>query len=87
MEDPRYILVSKSGKKYNCRLSFACPTILSKKKEHAQLLAKKLSATSGTFEAVYTQREDGRQLLLQCRQESYITENQNNLKSKYTLSH
>ena len=88
MEEPRYILVSKSGKnKYNCRLSFACPTILSKKKEHAQLLAKKLSATSGAFEAVYTQREDGRQLLLQCRQESYIAENQQSLKSKYTLSH
>ena len=34
-----------------------------------------------------TQREDGRQLLLQCRQESYIAENQQSLKSKYTLSH
>jgi len=88
MEDPRYILISKDRKgKYNYRLSFACPAILSKKKEHAQLLAKNLSSTAGKFEAVYTQREDGRQLLLQCRQESYIAEGQNSLKSKYTLSH
>ena len=88
IEEPRYILISKSGKrKYNCRLSFACPAVLSKKKEHAQLLAKNLSSTAGTFEAVYAQREDGRKLLLQCRQESYIAENQQSLKSKYTLSH
>lgn len=88
IEEPRYILISKSGKsKYNYRLSFACPAILSKKKEHAQLLSKKLSAASGKFEAVYAQREDGRKLLLRCRQESYISEGQKSLKSKYTLSH
>ncbi len=88
IENPRYILISKTKfKRYNYELSFACPSIIGKKKEHVEVLAEKLKATTGNFEPVYTHREDGRRLILKCRKRSYITFNEKVMKKKYKVSH
>ena len=88
IENPRYILISKNiFKHYNYELSFACPSIIGKKKEYVEVLAEKLKATTGNFEPVYTHREDGRRLILKCRKRSYITFNEKAMGKKYKVSH
>lgn len=88
IENPRYILISKNiFKRYNYELSFACPSIIGKKKEYVEVLAEKLKATTGNFEPVYTHREDGRRLILKCRKRSYITFNEKAMGKKYKVSH
>lgn len=88
IENPRYILIAKTKiKRYNYELSFACPSIMGKKKEYVEVLAEKLKATTGKFEPVYTHREDGRRLILKCRKRSYITYNEKAMGKKYKVSH
>lgn len=88
IENPRYILISKTRLKgYNYELSFACPSIIGKKKEYVEILAKNLKATTGRFEPVYTHRENGRRLILKCRKNSYITHNEKIKNRKYRVSH
>jgi hypothetical protein len=88
IENPRYILIAKKKfKRYNYELSFACPSIIGKKKEYVEVLAEKLKATTGNFEPVYTHREDGRRLILKCRKRSYITFNEKAMGKKYKVSH
>lgn len=88
IENPRYILIAKTKfKRYNYGLSFACPSIIGKKKENVEVLAEKLKATTGSFEPVYTHREDGRRLILKCRKRSYITLNEHAKGKKYKVSH
>ena len=88
IENPRYILISKNiFKRYNYELSFACPSIIGKKKEYVEVLAEKLKSTTGNFEPVYTHREDGRMLILKCRKRSYITFNEKAMGKKYKVSH
>ncbi len=88
IENPRYILIAKTRfNRYNYKLSFACPSVIGKKKEYVEVLSKKLKGTTGNFEAVYTHREDGRQLILKCRKRSYITFSQKISGKKYKVSH
>ena len=88
IENPRYLLISKNiFKRYNYELSFACPSIIGKKKEYVEVLAEKLKATTGNFEPVYTHREDGRRLILKCRKHSYIAFNEKAMGKKYKVSH
>ena len=88
IENPRYILIAKTKlKRHNYRLSFACPSIIGKKKEYVDVLAKYLKSTTGNFEPVYTHREDGRRLILKCRKHSYITFNEKAMGKKYKVSH
>ena len=88
IENPRYILIAKTKfKRYNYELSFACPSIIGKKKEYVEVLAEKLKATTGNFEPIYTHREDGRTLILKCRKRSYITFNERATGKKYKVSH
>ena len=88
IENPRYILISKNRfTGYNYRLSFACPSIIGKKKEYVEVLTKKLKSTTGSFDLVYTHREDGRRLILKCRKNSYITVNEKAMSKKYRVSH
>ena len=87
IENPRYILISKTKfNRYNYKLSFACPSIIGKKKEYVEVLAERLKATIGNFEPVYTHREDGRRLILKCRKCSYITMNEKAMGKKYRVS-
>ena len=88
IQNPRYILISKTWRKlYNYRLSFACPSVIGKKKEYVEVLARKLKATTGNFEPVYTYRENGRKLILKCRKYSYIAFNEKAMGKKYRVSH
>lgn len=88
IENPRYILISKTKfGGYNYGLSFACPSIIGKKKEFVEVLTEKLRATTGNFEPVYTHREEGRKLILKCRKNAYITRNARELNRKYKVSH
>lgn len=88
IDNPRYILIAKTRfKRYNYDLSFACPSIIGKKKEYVQVLAEKLKSTTGNFEPVYTRNEDGRNLILKCRKRSYITFNEKAMGKKYKVSH
>ncbi len=88
IENPRYILIAKTKfQRYNYELSFACPSIIGKKKEYVEVLAEELKSTTGTFEPVYTHHEDGRRLILRCRKRSYITFNEKARGKKYKVSH
>ena len=88
IENPRYILIAKTKlKKYNYKLSFACPSIIGKKKEYVNVLAKRLKKTTGNFEPVYVHKENGRKLILKCRKQSYITFNEKVSGKKYKVSH
>lgn len=88
IENPRYILIAvKRLGRYNYELSFSCPSIIGKKKEYVEVLAKKLKETTGNFEPVYVHREDGRRLILKCRKRSYITFNEKEMLKRYRVSH
>lgn len=88
IENPRYLLIAKNRRgKYHYRLSFACPSVIGKKKEYVAVLTEKLKASTGRFEAVYVYREDGRKIVLKCRQRSYLTLNERAVNKKYKVSY
>ena len=88
IENPRYILIAKTRfNRYIYDLSFACPSVIGKKKEYAEALTKKLKSTTGNFKPMYTHREDGRKLILKCRKRSYITYNERAMGKKFRISH
>ena len=88
IENPRYLLIAKNiFKKYNYKLSFACPSAIGKKKEYVEVLAKHLKLAARGFEPVFTHCESGRRLILKCRKKSYITANYKQMNKKYKVSH
>lgn len=87
IDNPRYILIFKTRGRYNYELSFACPTVIGKKREYVELLGEKLKHTTGSFEPVYTHSEGGRSMILKCRRRSYITYNKKKIDKKYKVSH
>ena len=88
IENPRYLLIAKNiFKKYNYKLSFACPSAIGKKKEYVEVLAKHLKLAARGFEPVFTHCESGRRLILKCRKKSYITANYKQMNKKYRVSH
>lgn len=87
IENPRYVLIAKKHRRYHYMLSFACPSVIGKKKEYVDVLAAKLKASTGNFEPVYMYCEDGRKLILKCRKNSYITYNEKVMGKKYKVSH
>ncbi len=87
IENPRYILISRSRLGYRYELSFACPSVIGKKREYVEILASRLKGSTGNFEPVYAHREEGRRLILRCRKRSYITANQRVIDKKYKVSH
>jgi superfamily II DNA or RNA helicase len=87
IENPRYIMIKKNiFGSYDYTMSFACPTVLGKNKESAEVLKKYLKGNTANFELVYTHNPEGRKFLLKCRKNSYITQNdkQINKKNKVT---
>lgn len=87
IENPRYILIAETKfKRYNYTLSFACPSVIGKKREYADVLAEKLKKIAGRFDVVYTRKENGRNLILKCRKESYITYNEHIINKKFRVS-
>ena len=88
IENPRYILIKRGFlRKYNYQCSFACPSIIGKKKEYVEILSKKLKTKVGKFEAVYTHKETGRKMILKCRRKSYITYNEKAVNKTFKVSH
>lgn len=88
IENPRYIIIKKNiFGKYEYEVSFACPTIIAKKKEYANILAENLRNSTGNFDAVYTHCEQGRSFILKCRKKSYITFNEKAMGKKMKVSH
>ncbi len=86
IDNPRYILIKKLPfGKFNYRHSLACPDIIGRKKEYAELLAKELKASTGNYTVVYTRSEGGRALILKCRKRSYITKTKKAVDKKYKV--
>ncbi len=86
IENPRYILIKKQiFTKYNYQYSFACPSIIGKKREYVEILAEKLKYSTGKFIPIYTRNENGRAFILKCRKRSYITYNHKMLNKKYKV--
>ncbi|MDE6074958.1 MAG: hypothetical protein K2G26_00805, partial [Clostridia bacterium] len=78
IESPRYLLIPRGrlgGYRYKCAL--ACPDVLGAKKEHAEMLARRLGRSMGKIDTIYTRTKDGRKLIIKCRNNSYITKNEN----------
>lgn len=77
VENPRYVIIKKNffgG--FNYRISFACPSVIGRKKEYVDILSHNLKSSCGKFETVYTRKENGRKIILLCRRNSYITKNE-----------
>ncbi len=86
IDNPRYILIKKQMfSKYNYQYSFACPSIIGKKKEYVEILAEKLKYSTGKFVPIYTRNEHGRAFILKCRKGSYITYNHKMMNKKYKV--
>lgn len=76
IENPRYVLIQKklSGR-YQYKYSFACPSVIGRKKEYVEVLAKRLKKSMGNMETVYAHSEEGRKLVLACRRKAFISKN------------
>ncbi len=74
INEPRYLIVKSGYKKYlNYRLSFACPTIISKKEAYVINFANYLSKYFGKMQTIYTKNIDGTKELITCRKRSYLS--------------
>lgn len=88
IENPRYILVRRNYfGSYDTVCSYACPTVIGKKKEYAEILSQNLHACAEKFTLVYTRTENGRNFILRCRKRSYITYNRKVTDKKYKITH
>ncbi|HAO62317.1 MAG TPA: hypothetical protein DCQ90_10580 [Erysipelotrichaceae bacterium] len=80
IENPRYVFIKQGfllGIPFrNMSQSYACPTIISSKKENVEILADHLRRKTGKFFIQYTRSEKGRKILLMCRKKSYINRNE-----------
>ncbi len=86
IDNPRYLVIKRmrlllfSWKDYS--QSYACPAILSAKKETVELFAQALERTGFKYDIQYTRNEEGRRELLRCRSRSYINRNDVFVKGK-----
>ena len=88
IENTRYILIAKGFcNAYNYTMSFACPSVIGKKKEYVEILAEQLKNSTGKFQPVYAHSEDGRSFILKCRKRSYISLNEKAIRKGYKVSH
>ena len=87
IDNPRYIVIKRGLiSKYNYKYSFACPTIIGKNKETADLFNRYLSKIIGKYDLVYTRHENGRKFILKCRTKSYISYNAKKVNNKHKIS-
>lgn len=85
IDDPRYIMVYKGKLGHDWSRSYACPAVIGKNKETAEILTRHLKRKSGNFELVFTRSEQGRKALFYARKHSYININSKLVKSKKTI--
>lgn len=81
IDNPRYLLTEKKGRKGN-REYYAVPEILGRKKEDAQYFCICMKKALGPCEAVYTRTAEGRKLLLKARTRSFVNKNDRLLTGK-----
>ena len=86
IDNQKYLLILKKKGKLNYNQSFACPSILGKKKAMVELFSDNLNGRVGDFEIIYTRNDEGREMLLKCRKLSFITENEKELKRRKKIS-
>lgn len=87
IENPRYILIKMDMfGRYDYKCSYACPSVIGKKKEYVQVFKKHLRYDTGDFDLVYTHREDGMKFILKCRKNSYITHNAKQIDKHFAVS-
>ena len=67
IDNPRYLLARRRILRFLREDYFAVPEILARKKEFAELFARKWSKTVGPVQLVYTRTVEGRKLLLRAR--------------------
>ena len=70
IDNPRYLLARRRIWRIFREDYFAVPEILARKKEFAEMFAKKWRRTVGPIELVYTRTEEGRRILLRARMHS-----------------
>ena len=88
IDNPRYIIIAGTKRGlFRYSLSFACPSVIGRKKEYSELLAKNLRNTTGRFHAVYTRTEAGRRLIIKCKQRSYISRNEKMMNRTLKVMH
>lgn len=87
IENPRYVIIKKNSfNRYNYKYSFACPTIIGKDGNGANILNYNLRNIMGNMEAKYVHYDLGRKTVLQCKKKSFISENANAIKKRYKVS-
>lgn len=86
IDNPRYIVVKKGTlAKYSYKYSYACPTIIGKNKENAELFKNHLSKLMDNYCLVYTKNKKGEAILAKCKEKSYITLNSELVNNKHKL--
>lgn len=85
LENPKYLLIRRQVKTYQYWHSYAVPTVLSAKKEDAELLRQNLSYLCGRFDLIYTYNAAGREKLWKSCCRSYVNLNTEILKKLTTL--
>lgn len=80
IENPRYVFIRRRFvlgiPMSDYSQSYACPTIISNKKENVEILSDYMRRKTGRFDIRYTRSEKGRKFLLKCRKQSYINRNE-----------
>lgn len=83
IDNPRYLIIKQNNnKKYDYVTCFACPSIISTKKETVEILTKKLSHSMTHFVPLFTRSKNGREHILKAREYSYLSRNQHIIESK-----
>ena len=87
VDDPRYILMLNRTAINNKGelICFACPTVLSKKKEIVEAFAESIKKYTGTAELIYTRNENAKKTAEKCRVNSVIAVSEKKTKSKKTV--
>ena len=86
IENPRYIVVKSRFGKFDYKHSFACPTIIGKNKQSADVFRENIAHYCGKFCLVFTRTEASRKIMLKCQKLSYITLTDKLVTQKYKIS-
>lgn len=82
IENPKYLIIKKSGSMFNYIYSFSCPNSLSKHKSTAEILRKELANSSGDYYLVNTRNETGKVRLGKAKKYSYVMHNKLDIKKR-----
>lgn len=81
IDNPRYLLVQKKGKK-KIQEYFAVPEVFGKRKEDAEIFLHAMKKALGPYGLVYTRTPEGRKILLKARTHSFVNKNEKIISGK-----